>query len=105
MNVAVLVLALLVSGCTNIAWEIQQPNPAVKPVLKGRDCVDTYFGFGSGTATYAKAMRKTVRIEDLFDPYRDQDGVPPIRTIHSARVSVEQFWMFGTYCLRLTGEP
>ena len=101
IRAALMLTALACSSCTNIAWELQQPNPAVKPILVGRDCVDTYFGLGSGTATFSNAMRRGIPI----DVSQEWTGYTPIRTIHSASITASAFWIFGTYCLRLAGEP
>ena len=101
VRIALMLTALACSSCTNIAWEIQQPNPAAKPVLSGSDCVDTYFGMGSGTATFSNAMQRGVHI----DINKEWTGYTPIRTIHSVRLTSSAFLFFNTNCLKITGEP
>lgn len=101
IRAALLLAALTCSSCTNIAWEIQQPNPAVKPVLSGQDCVDTFFGMGSGTAKFENALRRGIS----HDLNKEWTGYVPIRTIHSVRLTSSAFMVFNTNCLHITGEP
>lgn len=101
IRAALLLAALACSSCANIARDIQQPNPAVKPVLVAEDCVFTLFDIGFGTLTFSDVMRHGAPTDIL----KEWTGPTQIRTIHSSRITDSRVLIFGSYCLKITGEP
>lgn len=97
----IILTALACSSCAGIDREIQPRNPAVKPVLVAEDCVITLFDIGFGTLTFSEIMRAGVPI----DSSKQWTGPTQIRTIHSARITDSRVFLFGSYCLKITGEP
>lgn len=89
----------MLAGCINITTELQLPNPAVKPVLYGQDCVPIILGIGLGTNRYTSAL-------DDGHSGSDWRKRVPIHAVHSAVLTDMGFLnLIGSRCLEVTGEP
>jgi len=102
-----LLLPVVLSGCINIANQVQPVNPDVKDVLIGEDCTPLVLGLGLGTNTVEQAMQDG-RIMREAGEFRsrikmnDRTAITRIRTIQ-----VTDFYVLlvGSSCIKVIGEP
>ena len=98
-------LALSLAGCYHITIETQPRNPAVKPMLAGGDCVPLIFGIGFGTATAEQAMRNEVYVAHAgFGPPMKELHTP-IRKVHAIQYTDQYYFVVGSRCVEVLGEP
>lgn len=99
--IAVLFLALAVTGCMNLTTRLQADDVTVKETHEGNDCVSIILGIGIGTATVEAARSNGKSPADA-----GYAGVPlyQIQKIRRLQFSDYQFWGFGARCIEVTGE-
>src|SRR5829696_989047 len=79
-------LPVALSGCINIANQLQPVNADVKEVLKGEDCTPIVLGMAFGTNTVEEAMQDGRIVKDPGDfrqriKLNDRTPITRIRTI------------------------
>ena len=105
-------VALLLTGCMNIAASLQPEDASVPVVREVSDCVPIILGFSYGTATLEEALAEEVRpINEKFKSVeskkpRIQDLSVPQKITKIRRVLLHdyQFLMFGARCVEVVGE-
>ena len=103
MKVILSFLLLTLSGCMHITTHLQQDNPAITPILEGRDCVALLLGLGWGTNTVDRAMLQGGPPGRYFDSRIKY--ATRITRLHSLAVNDSYFLLAGYRCLVVTGEP
>jgi hypothetical protein len=100
-------LPMVLSGCINIANQVQPVNPDVKDVLIGEDCTPLVLGMGLGTNTVEQAMQDGRIMGDVGSfrsriKLNDRTAITRIRTIQ-----VTDFYVLlvGSSCVKVIGEP
>ena len=100
-------LPVALSGCINVANQLQPVNADVKDVLIGEDCAPIVLGMGLGTNTVEQAMEDGRILGDVGDfrsriKLNDRTPITRIRTIQITNFYV---LLVGSSCIKVIGEP
>jgi hypothetical protein len=99
--------AVVLSGCINIATELQPSNPDVKDVLLGEDCTPIVLGLALGTNRMASALKDGRPYGDIGE-FRDRvklNGRTTIARIRTIQLSEFYVLLVGSRCVQVVGEP
>jgi hypothetical protein len=99
--------AVLLSGCINIATELQPTNPDVKGVLLGEDCTPIVLGLGLGTNRIEDALKDGRPFGDVGE-FRERvklNGRTTIVRIRTIQLSEFYVLLVGSRCVQVVGEP
>jgi hypothetical protein len=103
----IILCALLLSGCINIATELQPSNPDVKDVLMGEDCTPIVLGLGLGTNRIEYALKDGRPYGDLGEFRRrvKLNGRTTITRIRTIQLTEFYVLLVGSRCVQVVGEP
>jgi hypothetical protein len=102
-----LLCTVLLSGCINIATELQPSNPDVKDVLMGEDCTPIVLGLGLGTNRIEHAMKDGRPYGDI-EEFRTRvklNGRTTITRIRTIQLTEFYVLLIGSRCVQVVGEP
>jgi len=103
----IILCTLLLSGCINIATELQPSNLDVKDVLMGEDCTPIVLGLGLGTNRIEYALKDGRSYGDLGD-FRTRvklNGRTTITRIRTIQLTEFYVLLVGSRCVQVIGEP
>ena len=109
MRTIMLALSLiLLTSCIDVDVQQIRPDPSVKPVLTGKDCVHLIIlPIMIGRVTTEAAMANAGREETFIDPVAGRQTrviASPITRIHSIETNEFGFPFYGSKCVTVTGE-